>query len=336
MAYPSVSGANFVGGTDWDGFNERSSGAMNYIPTLYAGELLLKFYETATLTQVSNTKYEGMIRSQGDTVIIRGCPDITISAHTKGMALDYEAPEAPSITLAIDKGLYWAFVTDDVDTVQTDIDSFVSKWTDDASLKLRDEVETIVYEEILDDADFATANKGSTAGVITSNIDIGAALAPVELTATNVWTKFIDCGVVLNQQKVPKEGRFFLVDSITAGLVKKCEFLASADKMGGSSSVRTGEIGQLDKFTIYETDNLYSEDDLGANGSGGSTTHCTNNLFGTKDAITFATQLVKSEQLPNPKGFGTLFRGLQVFGFKLVAPEALGVLYSTCETPVVD
>jgi hypothetical protein len=148
MAYPSIgpSDPNFVGGTDWDGFNERSSGTMNYIPTLYAGELLLKFYEAATLSQVTNTKYEGMIRSQGDTVVIRGCPDITINEHQKGMDLDYEAPEATSITLTIDKGLYWAFVTDDVDTVQTDIDSFVSKWTDDAAIRLRDTPNTNLYQ----------------------------------------------------------------------------------------------------------------------------------------------------------------------------------------------
>jgi hypothetical protein len=55
----------------------------------------------------------------------------------------------------------------------------------------------------------------------------------------------------------------------------------------------------------------------------------TNCLFGHKSAITFASQYVKSESLPSPTTFGTLYRGLKVYGYKVVKPEALGVFYAS-------
>jgi len=35
------------------------------------------------------------------------------------------------------------------------------------------------------------------------------------------------------------------------------------------------------------------------------------------------------ETLPNPDSFGQLIRGLNVYGFEVIKPEALGVLYCT-------
>ena len=42
-------------------------------------------------------------------------------------------------------------------------------------------------------------------------------------------------------------------------------------------------------------------------------------------AITFASQIAKVESLPNPNDFGTLVRGLNVYGYKVVKPEALAM-----------
>jgi hypothetical protein len=44
-------------------------------------------------------------------------------------------------------------------------------------------------------------------------------------------------------------------------------------------------------------------------------------------AVTWASQLAESGQSDNPKGFGTLVKGLQVYGHKVIKPEALGHLY---------
>jgi hypothetical protein len=87
----------------------------------------------------------------------------------------------------------------------------------------------------------------------------------------------------------------------------------------GSAVLRNGRIGVLDRFTLYLSNNLYSATD-------GSYTayYC---LFGTNSAITFASQMTKMESLRAESTFGDLVRGLNVYGFKIIKPEALGLLY---------
>ncbi len=48
-------------------------------------------------------------------------------------------------------------------------------------------------------------------------------------------------------------------------------------------------------------------------------------IAGHMSAMTFASQITKTETVRNPSDFGDYVRGLNVFGFKVVKPEALVV-----------
>jgi len=100
------------------------------------------------------------------------------------------------------------------------------------------------------------------------------------------------------------------------GLIKKSD-LKDASLAGDPKSImRTGLLGMIDRFAIYATNLLpAASDPAGA--------YC---YFGHREATSFATQMVESKVLDNPNGFGMLHRHLQVFGYKVVHPEALGVL----------
>ena len=279
-----------------------------YIPTLYAGKLLVKFYETSILGDIANTDYEGEIRNQGDAVIIRKLPTISINTHEKGLKLTHANPTVDSVTLEINKGKYWAFVTDDVDDIQTDIKNWISEWTQDAAYELRNAVEQDVIQNI---AGSATTTKGS------SGSPLYAAAATVDLV-----DHMIDCASDLDALNVPDDSRFFLLPPSLVGIIKKGD-MGDANKSGDSVSIkRNGQVGMIDRFTIYRTNNLTKV----TNGGGGANTVFTC-LFGHKAATTFATQLLKNEMIPNPDGFGMLHRGLQVYGYKVVKPEALGASF---------
>ena len=45
----------------------------NFIPEIWSGKLIENFYDATVLAAISNTDYEGEIRSMGDTVNIRTC-----------------------------------------------------------------------------------------------------------------------------------------------------------------------------------------------------------------------------------------------------------------------
>jgi len=50
--------------------------------------------------------YEGEIKKQGDTVIIRSLATLTTSDYVVGQALNYERPVSTATSLVIDKGKY--------------------------------------------------------------------------------------------------------------------------------------------------------------------------------------------------------------------------------------
>jgi hypothetical protein len=52
-------------------------------------------------------------------------------------------------------------------------------------------------------------------------------------------------------------------------------------------------------------------------------------FFGHSHGLTFASQLTKVETLRAESTFGTILRGLQVFGFKVVDGTSIGIFYGT-------
>jgi hypothetical protein len=97
-----------------------------------------------------------------------------------------------------------------------------------------------------------------------------------------------------------------------AGLIKKSELKDASLSGEGTSIVRNGRLGMVDRFTLYLSHNLKVD-------SGGKF----NLIAGTKMGLTFASQMTNMETLRAQSTFGDIVRGLQVYGYKVVKPEAL-------------
>lgn len=280
----------------------------NFIPEIWSGKLIQNFYDATVLAAISNTDYEGEIRQYGDTVNIRTTPEITISTYVKGQTLAVQSPEKAKLQLIIDKGEYFACIEDDVDKVQADI-AMMDTWSKDASERMKIKIDTRVLTDLL--PDIAAANKGNTAGRITANIDLGSTATPVALTKSNVLDYIVDMGVVLDEANAPESDRFLIIPAKMAGFIKKSD-LKDASITGDSSSVlRNGRIGMIDRFMLYTSHNL-------AVSSGKFSL-----IAGHKMGFTFASQMTNMETIRSESTFGNIIRGLQVYGYKVVKPEAL-------------
>lgn len=293
-----------------------SAGTNNFIPEIWSGKLQEKFYKTTVFKAISNTDYEGEIKDQGDKVIIRTIPTLTISDYQKGQKLNYERPESPSLELLIDKGKYFAFVIDDVDKYQSDL-RLMNNWSDDAAEQMKIKIDAQVLEKVTyNGADFPgdSSNEGATAGKVSSSFNLGTSSAVVQITKSNVIEYIVDCMTVLDEQNVPETGRWMVIPSWFANLLKKSDIKDASMTGDGTSVLRNGRIGMVDRATLYLSNNLYNS----------STTYYV--PFGTNHAITFASQMTKMETLRAESTFGDLVRGLNVYGFKVVKPEALGLL----------
>ena len=300
MAYPVAPGR-----PDYSG---------NFIPEIWSGKLIENFYDTTVLAAISNTDYEGEIRRMGDTVNIRTQPNITIRDYVKGQNLTVENPDSPKLQLVIDKGDYFACVEDDVDRIQSDV-KLMDMWSKDASEQMKIKIDQRVLTDLL--PDIAAANKGGTAGQQSAAFNLGTTVAPLTVTkdgagaTTPVVDLIVDIGTVLDEANVPESDRFLVIPARMAGLIKKSELKDASLSGDGVSPVRNGRLGMIDRFTLYVSHNL--------NVSSGKTSI----IAGHKMGFTFASQMTEMDTLRAESTFGNIVRGLQVYGYKVVKPEAL-------------
>ena len=300
-----------------------------FIPQLWAGKLNVKFYATTVFGEICNTSYEGDIKSMGDKVTINNIPSITISDYTVGSTLTYEVPAPSIVELLIDKAKYFGVNISDVLEYQSQ-PKLMDMFTNDASKQMAISIDRTTLLGVYNQG--AAANKGTTAGAISGAYSLGTDVAPIVLTANNVVQIFTALSSVLDEQNVPDTDRWIVITPYVRNLLMSSS-LAQAYVTGDNQSIlRNGKIGSIDRFTIYVSNLLPAalddEDFAGAASPG--TQARTAILAGHKSAITFASQIAKVESLPNPNDFGTLVRGLNVYGYKVIKPEALALcLYST-------
>ena len=287
----------------------RTQYSGNFIPEIWSGKLQAKFYKTTVFSEISNNDWEGEISGQGDKVRIRTIPTITINDYAKGDNLTNQVPTSTPIELNIDKGKYFAVVLDDVDSVQTDI-KLMDIFTNDATEQMKMAIDGLVLDGVK--ASAATANKGATAGAISGNLNLGTDAAPRAVTKANILDLILDAGQALDEQNVPETGRWLVIPSWMAAMIKNSD-LKQAYLTGDQTSIlRNGKLGMIDRFMVYVSNNLPKTAD------GDSYV-----MAGTKDAITFASQMTNVETLRAQSTFGNIVRGLNVFGYSVIKPEAL-------------
>jgi len=280
----------------------------NFIPEIWSGKLIENFYDATVLSAISNTDYEGEIKAYGDTVNIRTTPELTIRDYVKGQTLSVENPDKPKLQLLIDKGEYFAAVEDDVDKVQSDV-KMMDNWSKDASERMKIKIDQRVLTDIL--PGIHASNKGATAGAISGNINLGTSGAPVAMTKTNVIEHIINMGLTLDEANAPESGRFLVIPAKMAAYIKQSDLKDASITGDGSSPLRNGRLGMIDRFTIYVSHNIKK---TGSN---------FDIVAGHNMGFTFASQMTELETLRSESTFGNIIRGLQVYGYKVVKPEAL-------------
>ena len=294
-----------------------SAATGTFIPEIWSGKLIEKFYAATVLAAIANTDYEGEISKMGDKVKIRTKPTITIRTYTTDQALVVERPSSSTVELDISSAYYFNEVLDDVMELQSDL-NMLSMWADDASEQLKITIDTAVLAGI--DGNINSSNVGLTAGKISANINLGTTGTPVVLTPATVLNYIVDMGTVLDEQNIPETGRWLTLPPWVAGMIKKSDLRNASISGDGSSMLRNGRLGMIDRFTLYASNLLPTATE-------GSATAW--RIFaGHPHGLTFASQISKIETLRSEQTFGTLLRGLQVYGSKVLDGIALTELYA--------
>uniref|UniRef100_A0A6M3XRR8 Putative coat protein n=1 Tax=viral metagenome TaxID=1070528 RepID=A0A6M3XRR8_9ZZZZ len=293
-----------------------------FIPELWSTKLLVKFYASCVLASISNTDYSGEIKNVGDVVKIRQTPDITIRSYTKNSNLVHQRPESSVVEFPISYAKYFDFIADDIDVYQSDI-KIMTNWAEDAAQQMKITIEDGsdsdgVFANVY--ADAHASNKGASAGAKSGDINMGSSGAPLAVTKTDILDQIVDVNTVLSEQNVPETQRWMVVPVWFCGMILKSDLKDASLAGDGTSILRNGRIGLIDRTEIFESNLLYSTTD-------GSYTvwHA---IGGQRHALSFAAQMTKVEHLDKVEStFGSIVRGLNVYGYKILKSQALVDFY---------
>lgn len=295
--------------------------AGGFIPEIWSTKLIEKFYAATVLAAISNTDYEGEIKSFGDRVKIRTKPVVVINDYLVDGDLVLDRPMGGTVELIIDKAKYFALILDDIIEKQSDINQ-MSMWADDASERMKITVDTDVLLYMLHLA--ATANRGTAAGAISGAINLGVTGTPIGTVGRNAGAGQVEVVDVLlrmaqalDEQNIPERGRWAVLPTWMTTQIKRSElrqvFLSGDDV----SILRNGRFGGIDRFTVYGSNLLPSGTGAGL-AAGEYAVYA-----GHAHALTFASQMTKVDTIKSERTFGQIFRGLQVYGRKVLDNTAL-------------
>lgn len=276
-------------------FSTGTTSEVNFIPEVFSKLLQAKFYKQSVLPAISNTDYQGEISGQGDKVIIRTVPAVTINDYA-GTVTNQELTTG-TVEMLIDKAKYYSFKIDDVLKAQADI-NLLEAASGDAAEGMRIAVETDVLSSVIGDA--------TTTGAQTT------------ITSSNILGEILELSKALDELNIPEEGRYIVLSPEFVSMLKQSELRQAYLTGDGTSPLRNGQVGMVDRFTVYQSNMLHTP----ASGTDAGYTHV---LAGHPKAISFASQFTNTETVRLESTFGEAVRGLKVYGSQVVNPDCLCV-----------
>lgn len=286
----------------------------NFTPVLWAARLLANLNDRHVYANLANREYEGEINGAGDSVKITGLGRVTVGDYTKDT--DIGSPETlttAQTTLNIDQQKYFNFQVDDIDKAQNK-PKVMEEAMREAAWALNDTVDAAMaalYSEI-PSANFAS---GST---------YAAPVASGALTAgSSFYDYVVDLQVILDKSNTPEVGRWVVVPPWARGVMQKDSRFINATQLGNDIRAR-GVIAQAAGFDIYVSNNVVAS----ATTSAGAYVV----MAGYPGAWAYAEQVASVEAYRPEKRFADAVKGLLVYGYKVVRPSNLAVLYAKYAT----
>jgi len=284
----------------------------------WSKKLVQKLNQTNVMMGLINRDWEGDLQNVGDTVQIRTFGSVAMGAYTKGGTISYQDLAPTKEAFTVSDAQYFAFVVDDVDAAQNDINA-LNGYTGRAMVAINNLVEAKILSKY---TSTATANKITGASNAAITLDSGT-------TSTGVYYNISKLAEALSAANVPEEGRWLKVHpAIRTLLVNDTAHFIRASDMG-DSIVKTGRpgataqtapgfIGNVLGFDVYMSSVKITD---------GSSNYI---LAGNRDSITYAGVIRKMEALRLQTTFGDAVRGLVLHDATVLAEYANTLAYVKC------
>lgn len=291
----------------------------------FASKMMARTYaDTIAGAITSQEIVPAELKKCGSVAIFRRKPEGEIFDLIKNQPLEHSEIMTSTVTMVIKRAKYWNLKLDEIDIAQTcDIKDWVNWFLDDCAEKLRQKIDAEILNYIPRKA--AAFNKGLRAGKISGAFDLGAMGKPVKLTAESLIEHLTNLSAVLNEQLVPRQGRYIVLPPVAETLFYRNSLLNNAAMSGLTKAVvLTQNVPEIMGFKVYFSPNMPIMYDPIAQVN----TYMI--VAGLKEATGFVTQLTKQKHIDQVESsFAEYWRGMQIYDFEVIEPEKIAVLYAT-------
>ena len=256
--------------------------------------------KTCVMLQCVNRDYQGDADKGTAKINIITPLEVTTGTYT-GSIDSYGAAPSKKLQLELNQSVYFGFSVPDIDQAQSNVnimDAIVGKAKN-------------AVEQAIDTYIFGLNSKAPDGNILGKTTAVG-------LTSANIYTQFVKLAKLLKNSgavNAEKQG-WVVVHPDVEELLLLCSQFVSASNLG-STTITTGSIGKIAGLEVFVSSNVGKE-------TSGYTF-----LAGTKDAITYASQIKKIETLRAQSSFDSIVRGLYTFGALAINPDALAVIKAT-------
>jgi len=283
-----------------------------FIPEIWNAALLAALRKSLIYAGpgVINTDYEGDIQQGGDTVRITSISRPTVGTYVPGStSIVPEQLVDAQRSLVIDQVKYWAFQVDDVNQRQAAGD-VIPAATSEAAYALADVQDQFVA---------GLYTQANAANVVASQTIQTTGMTGAD--ATHTWSVqaafaydnvLIPLKVKLDEANVPSAGRYVVLPPWMHGVLLRDPRFVKVNESGTESGLRNGQVGRAAGFDVLMSNNVPvpSANQYAV-------------TAGVSSAITWASQIAKTEAYRPQSSFSDAIKGLALYGAKVVRPDAL-------------
>lgn len=272
------------------------------VPVLIAARLLDVYRKNLVFGNLVSRDYESALRSgPGDRIRINTAATQSVADYTAGATLTYAAADvATPMDLVLNKAKSWAVQIDDMSAVQS-TPSLLDAAVAEAGVALAAAVDADLLAAFLADA---TADP------------TGITFDPSKVGDMITWLSALHR--VLTIHNVPQAGRFLVIGPHMAENLQVWALSANIVASPAVAGLIGGGVGNFAGFDIHIAPQFTT-----STPSGGKYNVTENVFIGNRNAVQYAEQIRRVENIRLQTTFADAVRGLLTYGYKTVKPDAL-------------
>lgn len=293
---------------------------------VFIKDLQERFREGTILKEItSESAMPPEIKRYGQEVIWEREPDGEFHTYQENQELVHSDLQTETYSLVVNQGVYWSLKLDAITVKRVeDINRYVEAFKKNSVYRIERHALRQIFIEMIYNA--SPHNKGTCAGRVTGETNLGVMGAPIKITPKNVFTYIQLLRKVLQEQDTPAGQTYVLFpEEAQVVLTHRDSFLANACASGLKESMILSSGSKFPDIAGYRI--MFSPDvprfrDPATN----RMTYAV--IASRKEALAFISDMVVNRTVDtDPRSFGKYWQGLQVYGYKLMQEEEVAILY---------